>query len=70
LVDYGKDGVTPEGINYEKICLYLTAIAKQQAQTLKAVEADNQTLKSENAELKARLDALAAAVAELKADRK
>lgn len=42
LVDYGKDGEV-EGINYEKICLYLTAIAKRQQQTI-----ENQGVALEN----------------------
>jgi hypothetical protein len=70
LVDYEQDGKTPAGINYEKICLYLTAISKQQAQALKAVETDNKTLKAENAELKARLEVIETALAELKSRQK
>jgi hypothetical protein len=56
LVDYQKDGKTPDGINYEKICIYLTAIAKQQESRIKTLEAENKefkALKEEVAELKA-----------------
>lgn len=49
LVDYEKDGVTPMGVNYEKICLYLTKIAKGQ--------------RDEIAELKERLERLERLVA-------
>lgn len=73
LVDYAEDGKTPEGINYEKICLYLTAIARKQKDRIAAQEqkhsAEINTLKAENAELKARLDAIERALAE-RADKK
>jgi hypothetical protein len=35
LVDYDKEG-KPDGINYEKICVYLTAIARKQAEAITA----------------------------------
>jgi len=45
LVDYEADGETPAGINYEKICLYLTAIAKEQGTQIKTAEAENVALR-------------------------
>jgi hypothetical protein len=63
LVDYEKDGKTPAGINYEKICLYLTAIARQQEDRFKSQESRLKTLEAENKEVKA----LKEEIAELKA---
>jgi hypothetical protein len=65
LVDYGQDGATPEGINYEKISLYLTAIARGQEDRLQTQEAHLKSLEAENKELKGRIDMLAAAVERL-----
>lgn len=62
LVDYEKDGTTPAGINYEKICVYLTAIARRQEDRLKAQHQQAETNKAEIAELKARLERLKAAL--------
>ena len=73
LVDYGEGGEV-EGINYEKICLYLTAIARKQGDRLTAQEqkhsAEVNTLKAENADLCAELNLLKAAVRELQNNRK
>lgn len=54
LVEYDKEG-RPDGVRYDKVPLYLTRLAATQQQEL------NQ-LKTENATLKARLDALQALV--------
>jgi hypothetical protein len=48
LVDYAPDGKTPEGINYEKICLYLTAIARKQATRLEEQRKQMEALRQEN----------------------
>jgi len=65
LVDYGEGGEV-EGINYEKICLYLTAIARKQGDRLTAQEqkhsAEVNALKAKNAELEARLERIEAAL--------
>jgi hypothetical protein len=55
LVDYEPDGVTPAGINYEKICLYLTEVVKRQQKQIESVEKKSgevDALKHENVELK------------------
>jgi hypothetical protein len=54
LVDYNAAG-EPDGVNYEKVCLYLTEIAKQQRREI-------ESLRNQNDELSARLDRLEALV--------
>jgi hypothetical protein len=68
LVDYGKNGEV-EGINYEKICVYLTAIARKQQDQLKAQQkqaeashAEIAELRTQNADLHARLERIEAAL--------
>lgn len=69
LVDYSDKGEV-EGINYEKICLYLTAIAKKQSDRLNVQDKQQVADKAELAELRAELDALKAAVREIQNLRK
>lgn len=64
LVDYDREG-RPDGINYEKICLYLNENAKQQARELAALKATHQeqaaviaAQRTELEELKARVKSL------------
>jgi uncharacterized protein YuzE len=66
LVDYGEKGEV-EGINYEKICLYLTAIARKQNDRLNAQQKQMDALKQRNDRKDAEVDALKAEVAELRA---
>ncbi|MHC4460715.1 MAG: tail fiber domain-containing protein [Planctomycetota bacterium] len=58
LVDYDAEG-HPDGINYGKICLYLTEIVKKQQTQIEALEAEAiKELKVENESLKDRIEAL------------
>lgn len=64
LVDYDREG-RPDGINYEKICLYLNENAKQQARELAELKATQQeqtaviaAQRTELEELKARVKSL------------
>ena len=68
LVYYSDKGEV-EGINYEKICLYLTAIARKQNDRLNTQQkqsdsdkAEIAALKAKNAELEARLERIEAAL--------
>jgi hypothetical protein len=70
LVWYEKDGKTPDGINYTKIVVYLTEVAKIQQKRIETLESrldQIADLKAENTQLKAELASLADAVHELKA---
>jgi hypothetical protein len=62
LVDYEADGQTPMGINYEKICLYLTEIAKGQRSQINALQKEKDAeiaeLKRKNTAMEQRLSAL------------
>jgi hypothetical protein len=64
LVDYAPDGRTPEGINYEKICLYLTEVAKHQQKQVESLQKDNAEKTRRLAEVEARLERLERLAAE------
>lgn len=55
----------PDGINYQRICVYLTEIAKTQAKKIESLEAENAEIKSRlgrQEQLEARLEKLEAIV--------
>lgn len=58
LVQYDTKG-RPDGINYEKICLYLTEVVKTQQTQIEWLKTENENTKSVNAQLKGKLTALA-----------
>ncbi|MGA4577226.1 tail fiber domain-containing protein [Limisphaera sp. VF-2] len=64
LVDYDREG-RPDGINYEKICLYLNENAKAQAHELAELKAEYQTQVAVIAAQRAELEALKTRLASL-----
>jgi hypothetical protein len=64
LVDYDREG-RPDGINYEKICLYLNENAKQQARELAELKATQQEQATVIAAQRTELDELKARVKSL-----
>lgn len=68
LVWYEEDGKTPNGLNYEKMVVYLTEIAKIQQKDIQTLQQQVETLNKQNAALTqrdARVTALEAKLAEM-----
>lgn len=64
LVDYDAEG-RPDGVNYEKICLYLTRIAHNQRDQLTTLEARNQAQVEQLQAQDAKVNELEARIADL-----
>jgi hypothetical protein len=73
LVYYEQDGKTPNGLNYEKMVVYLTEIAKIQQQKIEAQQQQIETLEKKSAEvdaLKAQMEVMLQRLEQLEHNRK